>query len=224
MTPAEILQHPHVAPSTAWKAVEKLLGLGAKVYEPETLQIELGRRGVEWTPERAAKILGAQTILVSRTWTYDYNVLFAFALACGGSPASSDAHHHPEVHDLAWAMLEIEALTGQQPCDDHGFDPDNIDPAIAVVLHDDGWVLTPDVLRFAQDALDRQNGEHHTELRDQTRERWEMLKPTPEKSGRAVFDEVPESALKAQLRHLYDCQMEIAARSKLREEQRRELL
>jgi len=224
MSAIDVLQHPRVAPSSAWAAVEKLLGQGARVYEPETLEVELGRRGVVWEPPLAAKILGAQTMIVTRTWTWDYDVLFAFALAGSGVPSAADAIHHPEPHDLAWAMREIEVLCGHAPDDDHGFDPDRIDPAIAAVLHHDGWVLAPEALAFAQVALDRLTGPDHAALRNKVAERWSALKAAPEADARRVYAEVPESALRAQLGHLYSCALELSARAALREEHRRGLL
>lgn len=224
MSALDVLRHPHVAPSSAWAAVERLLGPGARVYEPETIELELGRRGVSWEPPLAAKILGAQTVIVSRAWSWDYDVLFAFALAGSGVPAAADAIHHPEPHDLAWAMCEIEALCGLAPDADHGFDPDRVDPAIAAVLHHDGWVLAPEPLAFAQSALDRFTGPDHAALRDKVAERWAALRAAPEADARRVFAEVPESALKVQLGHLYSCALELSARAALREEHRRGLL
>ncbi len=219
----EVLQHPHAACSSAWRAVLKLLGATALAYEPDTLRIELERRGIEWTPSLAAKVLGAQTIQISREWVHNYDVFFAFALAASGVPAASDALHHPSPVDLAWAVMDIEELTGAKLTDDEGFDPDRVDPAIAVVLHDDGWVYTPDSLRFAQDALDLLNHDPGHTLRDEVAKKWAAVKGLDAETVKRAYGEIPDNAVKVQLGHLYDCATELNARGMLREHHRHEL-
>lgn len=218
MTPEEILKDPHAAPSVVWKIVEAWLGEAARVYETETLHLGLERRGVPWTPELAAKVLGAQTILVSNVWTYDYDVFFAFSLACDGVPSASDAHHHPTPIQMAWAASEIEELTGKELTHDEGLDPDTVDPAIALVLFEDGWIVTPDTLTFVQDALDRLTPDHQ-KLRADVQEAWARLRGLDEATVRRTVAslEGPEGV---QLTHLLDCGLELKARACLREEHR----
>lgn len=224
MDAVEILRDPHAACSSAWAAVVKLLGPAALAFEPDTLRIELERRGIEWTPVVAAKVLGAQTIITTREWIYRFDVVFSFALAASGVPSSSDQHPHPTPADLAWAVLDIEELTEAKITDDHGFDPDNVDPAIAVVLHDDGWVYTPDPLRFAQDSLDLLNHDEGNALRNEVAEKWEHAKVLDVDAVRRVHAELPDNAVKIQLGHLYDCALELKARAELRERHRRGLV
>lgn len=199
MTPLQILQDPQVPPSVVWAVVEKLMGKEALAYEPDTLRIELTRRGASWDAI-APKVLGAQTIQVTRVWVWDHDALFAFALACDGLHADPELVHHPEIAAVAWAVDEIAELVGSPMTDERGFDPDTIDPAIAVLLHDEGWVVAPEPLCFVQEDLDRLN-HHQTPLRDQVQAAW--LLPDP------PVDETPRGV---QLARLSDVATERAAR------------
>lgn len=151
----EVLADPHVAPSIAWKAVAQACGIDVELWEPDTFRAELKRRGVEPSDALMAKLLGAQTVKTTNTFAFDHDVLFAFALACDGVPAASDAFHHPTVEQLAWAMHEIDRLAPHPMSEDAGFDPDEIDPAVAMLLLDEGFVLAPVELGFCQEVLDR---------------------------------------------------------------------
>ena len=141
--------------SVAWTAALKVLGLTLPAWEPDTIRIELERVKIPPTDALMAKLLGAQTVVTGPVWSYDHDVLFSLALACDGVPAAADCFAHPTPEQLCWLMHELNALTGHTFTEDDGFDPDTIDPAIAVVLHDEGMPLAPPELSFAQDALAR---------------------------------------------------------------------
>lgn len=214
MEPREVLADPHVSPSAAWDAVCRCLGAGALAYEPETLHLELERKGVSWN-DVGAKVLAAQTCLVTRDWLWNFDVLFAYAVVAGGGTAAADAIHHPTVIDLAWAVDDLEVLTNKTLDHDAGFDPDRVDPAVAVLLHDEGWVLTPRSLSFAQESLDQLT---HVEpsFRQELLRRWTLLELAPEDKARALYAAAAESPLRTQLGHLLDCALEIRARTTLR--------
>ena len=217
MGPLDVLKAPSASPSSVWAALKACLGVGVGVYETETFVIELHRRGVEWSEALSAKVLGAQTIVVTNTWAYDHDVLFAFALATDGIGAASDAFHHPTVIQLAWAVREIESLRDQQITEDHGFDPDAIDPAVAIVLHEDGWVYPPDPLAFCKDSLARMDRSEGP-TRAIVAERWPLLRGADDAEARKVYDAVADSPLKTQLGLLFDCELELRARARLRQE------
>jgi hypothetical protein len=221
MDALEILKDTHASASVAWAAVEALLGRGARAWEPETLHLELERRGVPWDDAVSAKVLGAQTILTTRSWSHDHVVFFAFAMACDGHPAGSVAH--PTVTQLAWAVTEVEALTEGKIGEDEGFDPDGVDPALALVLHDDGWVLTPSQLQFCQHALSSLDRSEGT-LRGKVERVWGKLRYLPDDQLRSLVARAPEDAVGVQVAHLADCELEVRARAHLRAEHRRELL
>lgn len=213
MSPLDVLKNPDAAPSSCWHALEALFGAGIRAWEPETLHLELERRGIEWDDALSAKVMGAQTVLTTRAWSHDHSVFFAFALACEGQPAGGVAH--PTAAQMAWAVTEIEALTEGKIDEDIGFDPDGVDPAIAVVLHDDGWVLTPDELRFCQLALSNLDQGDET-LRARVMTVWSVIKPLTDEAIHAVCKKAPEDDVGVQVTRLACCELELRERSRLR--------
>lgn len=202
----ELLQDPHVELSVAWNAAMVALGGTLAAWEPDTIRIELERRKVLATDSLMAKLLSAQTVILGPTWTYDHDVLFALALACDGIPAASDAIHHPTPEQLCWVIYEIERLTGDKITLDHGFDPDTVDPAIAVVLHDEGMVLAPDPLAFAQESLDRFTKLGYA-FTNKVEKAWAEHRHESNEALRRMLRSEPDSPLNAQLHRLAACRL-----------------
>lgn len=213
-----LLNDPQACPSVIWTALRKTYGLGVGVWEPDTFRVELRRRGVEVTDGLMAKILGAQTVATTDTWATRHDVFFAFALACDGVPAASDAHTHPTYEQLCWAVREIEAISGRAVTNEEGVDPDEIDPAVSVVMMDDGLVVAPDELAFAEDVLARLTPDHD-ELRAQAKAAWAPLKALEPEALRAKLEGLDDTALNVQLARLGDARLYVAARVGLRSTQ-----
>lgn len=210
MDAAEVLRNADACPSAVWDALKHLLpGCGA--WEVETLRIELERRSVPWTEAFGAKVLGAQTITQTSSWSFDHDVLFQFCLACDGISANSTAIVQPTVLQLAWGVDEVRTLTGLPlGVDDDGFDEDTIDPGIGVILHEDGWVVAPDELAFAQDALTRLDASDGS-LRAKVSRVWASLRSKPCEELRKLVDAAPEDDLQAQIARLADVAIEMRA-------------
>lgn len=215
MNPSARLKDPTVEPSDALRALLELLGPQCAAYEPETIWFELARRGILDPGNHAgdalkAKLMGALTVVSSNAWTTDHDAFFAFALACDGVPASAEALHHPTVCQLAWAIHEIAAIRGMRVTDDEGFDPDTVDPAIAAVAYDEGFVVLPTELSFADDALARLYDAEGLALRVRTK--WEALSKLTPAQLRAELAGQPEDVTEAQLRRLADVALYIQGR------------
>lgn len=209
-----------VVTSVALAAVKKLLGEECLHWEPETMRIELSARGVSVNDGLMSKILSAITVVTTNTWTYDHDVLFAFAVACCGVPSDPDALRHPTPEQLCWAVNELRVLTGAVIDDDEGFDPDAIDPAVATVLHDEGYILAPEELMFAQDVLEKQNQYgHDAELLKSVKEGWQTLSKVPVDQLHKLLDKLDEDAEGVQVRRLGDCKLYVAEREVRRAKQ-----
>ncbi len=220
MTAATVLRDPEVAPSVAWAAVKKLLGPTCEAWEFDTIRIELSRRNIETTEGLMAKVFGAMTVATTNTWTYDHDVLFAFAVACSGVPADGEALHHPTPEELCWAISEIHAIRQKRPDEDEGFDPDTVDPAIAVVLHDDGYIMAPDELKFAQPALDKLNRNGETaELKKEIRDAWKVICEMPVAELHKQLSQLDEEPAEVQIHRLGDCRLYVAERELSRAKQ-----
>lgn len=220
MSAKAVLQDPEVAPSVALAALKRLLTPSALGWEFDTIRIELQRRGVEPTDGLLTKLAGALTIANGRQWCYDHDVLFAFAVACSGTPADSEALLHPTPEQLCWGLREITALTGAAITDEEGFDPDTIDPAIAAILHYSGYVLAPEPLAFAQEALDDHNRyAHDGDLRKDAKASWRVFNALPVGALRAALEKLDEDPLNVQMHRLGDCKLYVAAKELLRARQ-----
>lgn len=203
MSAKEALQNSAVAPSVAWDAAKQLFGTQVGDWEPDVFRIELPRRGVEVTDSLMAKLLAAQTVATTYGWAYDHSALFGIALACDGIPASYTEIRQPTVEQLCWAIHEINAIAQKAPTDDDGFDPDEVDAAIAVILISEGFVHHPKELSFCHDVLMGLSSAS-PELHRQTDEAWKQLEDLPIPQMKGIVSETDEDELGVQLRRLAD--------------------
>ena len=209
----DVLKDPQLLSSVALVAIKRLLGPNVVTWEPDTIRIELKRREIDPTDDLMAKVMSSITVATTNTWTTDHDVLFAFAVACCGVPANAEVMAHPTPEQLCWAMHEIQAITGHAITEDEGFDPDAIDPAIAVVLHDEGFVYAPEDLEFVQDNLDRLTAPAHVDdLRRRVIAACKIMAELPTETLRRHLDKLGESAADIQLRRLGDCKLFVAER------------
>lgn len=214
----EILSEPTLAPSVAWKAVSKAFGHDVELWEPDTFRLELHRRGIDPNEALMAKLMAAQTIKTTHTFAHDYDVLFAFSLCCDGVPAACDAHHHPTVEQLCWAIHEIDRIAEKPLSHDEGFDPDEIDPAVAVVLLEEGFAIPPLELDFCRDVLNRMS--HADPLfRGEVTHAWEPYEHADPEALHSKLDGLPETPLNVQLHRLADVKRYVSEKERERERQ-----
>lgn len=202
----DILRDPNISVSMSWNALTELYDKGIRDWEPDTFAYTLHKAGVPPTASLMSKILAAQTVVTSNVCFHDHEAFFALALACDGIAAVSGQYLHPTPEELVAAVDEISILRGKMPNDDEGFDPDEIDPAIAGVLAMDGFFVAPDGLGFVQHALDNLTPGVATPMRAVCKERWQELKDLSPSELVAKADEL-ENMVSVQLHRLSDIQM-----------------
>lgn len=208
---SELLSDPAVELTIAWTAAQGLLGPTLPAWEFETIKLELERRHVPTTEGLMAKLLAAQSCAVTRAWTTDHDVFFAFALACDGIGANPGAIHHPTPEQLCWAVKELESLTEARITDDHGFDPDTVDPAVAVVLLDEGLCVAPEELTFARDVLEKITPGSKT-LAPKAYAAFSRLRDYPDETLRRTLRDDPTSDVDVQVHRLIECQLYVEER------------
>lgn len=204
---------PDAPPSAVWMQAGLLFGETIPVWEPDTFRIELSRRSIEPTDSLMARLLGAQTILTSPTWLHDHVAFFAFACACDGIPASYDVQRQPTVEQLCWAILECERFHPGfiKGIEDVGFDPDEVDAAISVVLLDDGWAVLPEQLTFCEDVFKRlYRGD--PDLPGRVSKAWDKIKHLDAAALAYEVRHLDETAVNVQLQRLADCRLAVDAR------------
>lgn len=222
MNPRAVLLNPEVCPSVAWAATKALLG-PVDHWEAESLRIELERRLGEVPEALAVKVLAAQTIATTFNWAWDHQAVFAFALACDGVSVGHDDVLQPTVEQLCWAMREVDALAQPPWGPDHGFDPDEVDAAVAVLLVEEGFADTPPELAFCRDVFAGLSPAS-VELRRQTRAAREALDAVPLDRAREIAAETGEDELGVQVRRMVDVRAYVEERLDRRTRQHAQLL
>lgn len=206
MSAREVLRDSSVCPSAAWRAAVYLWGPGIRDWEPDVFRYELERKGVTASNTLMAKLLAAQTVTSHTSWLSDHVVFFAFCLACEGVPPIPGMPQHPTPEALAWGVDEMKALRPElaKRMPDEGFDPDEVDPAVAVVLVHDGWHVAPKELDFADDCVESEashgddNYKTLVELRD-------AIAAADEDKLKSIEKDVDETEAGVMASRLLDC-------------------
>jgi len=132
-------------------------------WEPETVWIELKRLGFSVGAANRNKILCCSAIKVNRAEIVHPNVFQNIVLTLNNEIPTVDQEEEVEVEQMAWALVCLRAFLPHRVLElDYG-------PVAytADVLHDEGYVLAPQVLSFAQVGLTRKN--HNLELEAEVR-------------------------------------------------------
>lgn len=213
MSSREVLRNPDACPSAVWKAAVYLWGPEVRDWEPDVFRYELERKAVTANPSLMAKLLGAQTIVAHTRWLSDHLVFFAFCLACDGVSPSPGLPQHPTPEQLAWGVEEMKALRPElaRRMPDEGFDPDEIDPAVAVVLVHDGWFVAPKELDFADDVvrneanMEDEDDSHAKVDYDKLLELRDAIASADPEKIRSIEKDVDETAAGVTASRLIDC-------------------
>jgi len=142
---------------TVFEAARLILSDELESWEGETVQMELDRLGIKIPELNLEKILCVAALKLPELVITDHVVFKNMALVLNG--------HHPHhsidevipVHDICWAVASIHTFEKTLVYFDH--EPITY---IARVLHDEGFMLAPPGLKFAQVQLTAMN--HNTDL------------------------------------------------------------
>lgn len=177
-------------------------------WEPYTIYEMLERDfNIISSESLQAKILAVQTVRITDTWTNDYEVFFNFCLSEDGLPAASDAFPYPTPEQLCWGVKELEKIFNKKITDDEGFDPDTVDPAVASLLINEGFVYTPDPLHFCLDVMENLIDSEHKDLMKNVEKIWKQLKKHENTIDikNAIENSDKEDPLTVQISRLADC-------------------
>jgi hypothetical protein len=154
-------------------AAESLMGDEFIAWEPETLWLELERRGLEVPLPNRAKLQAALALVLMPSFYWDAVVFEKTALAFDHVVPNPDALEEATAAQLAWAAVEAARIVAHHgdPARDVGHEPAAY---AAVVLHREGLVAAPGELAFGQRELDRLNG-GDAGLRDRVKTAWAAL-------------------------------------------------
>jgi hypothetical protein len=201
-----LLTTPTTSALALLAAARSLLGDEFSAWEPETIWLELERRGLEAPLPNRAKLQAALALVLVPAFYWDAVVFEKTALAFDHVVPNPAALEEATAAQLAWAVREAARIVA---C--HGDSPREFahEPAAyaGVVLHREGLVVSPEELTFAQHQLDSLNGPGGRDLRDQVSTAWAAT----DKATLAA-QPYPETGAGVQLARLASVEMHVRER------------
>lgn len=203
LPPKDIFADPAAGATELFLVAHKHLGPEFVHFEPETLWTSFDVETVN-----RDQLLAAMGLATHPSFFWDFRTFGNTALAFGDHAVVHDAVPRPEARDMAWALFEAELLNALS---DDPAEPEldeEVLAYIATVLHEEGFVLAPDLLEGAQEALDRMTSPEGRALKDEVRRQWETLK-----NHNLERLPTPTSALDVQLTRLAEVRLYLVKRA-----------
>lgn len=175
--------------SAICKAAETVLGDGWLVWEPESIWKELHHEGVDVPLGNRQQLMAGRGLLIHGRFYYDGLVFDRTCAAFSNEVLNMDALDETLAMHLAWGVNEAAKL-----CELFEHTPEPFDREVVTVcaaqLWEEGMVLAPDELSFAQTALDKEWSVECCGLKDKVQRAWADLRghslrdvPYPETPG-----------------------------------------
>jgi hypothetical protein len=154
-TAQRLLQDAHTTATGCFRATERLCGPGFRAWEPESIWLTLERRGVDVPVLNRDKILAASTLTIIPAFWFEVNAFENTVMAFNNVLSEGEILQEATPAQLNWAVYEAEMLYSQASDiqETTEFDREPIGYT-AIVLNRAGFILAPELLSFAQDALD----------------------------------------------------------------------
>lgn len=210
----KLLADDETVASTVLCALHALFQDQWLVWEPESVWLELERQGCHISLGNTQQALAGRSLLTTGRFWYDALVYDATCSAFSNEVLSLDMPEDSLVAHLAWGVDEAAAI-----CRDHGDDILDYDREVveftAHRLYDEGFVVAPQGLEFAQKALDRRypKTEAHAELVAAVQGAYAELHKVASETREVPY---PESARGVQLARLASVDAFLADRRKAR--------
>ncbi len=168
------------APATFVLMAIESLYRNSLAWEPESVWLELADDGIDLSEENRNKFLAAATLLRTPSFFWDANIFEDTCLAFNSAPVIVDVIQEASPGQLAWGVFEAHLISQIREPElagegDAGFQFD-FEPCkyTAVILHQLGFVLAPELLEFSQKDLDALNKDS-VDLKSQVKDRWTTL-------------------------------------------------
>jgi|MudIll2142460700_1097286.scaffolds.fasta_scaffold00163_17 hypothetical protein len=152
---AEMLRDQHTTATGCYRAVGVVCGPSFRAWEPESIWLTLERKGIDVSVLNRDKIMAASTLTMIPAFWFEVNAFENTVMAFNNVLSDGEVLQEATPAQINWAVYEAEMLYGQ--ADDvpeaPAFDREPM-RYTAVVLHRAGFIVTPQLLSFAQKELD----------------------------------------------------------------------
>lgn len=168
----QLLRNEETLATSCFCAVDLLLPNSWRIWEPETVWLELDHLNVDIPESNRAQVMAIRTLLNTDRFWYDAPIFAKICNTLNNEDINYDAMEDVPVAYIAWAIKEVKALL-------QGFDPAVIpefdrEPVgyTAIQLFREGFVVAPDLLSWAQPSLDNYYPKETEDLRQKVQTNW----------------------------------------------------
>lgn len=173
----QLLQDEHTTATGCFRATELLCGPTFRIWEPESIWLTLERQGINIPVINRDKILAAITLTVVPAFWFEVNAFENTIMAFNNIVSDYEILQEATPAQINWAVFEAELLYSQasniEETTEFDYEPINY---TAIVLNRAGFILTPDLLSFAQNALDKLNKDGVNVDKTALRKTWDDTK------------------------------------------------
>lgn len=191
-------------------AARSLFGVQITAWEPETIWLTLERKeGIDLGTRARNKLQAAITLIVNPAFYWDSLVFQRTAQALNGEYFDPEALQEVAPSDQCWAVYEASVIRGLDL--DVPVAPDydeDVQSYTAVCLKRDGFVVPPEQLAYARDALQYQYPKEAREFATQVANSWAQVKKEDLQERK-----FPENPLGVQLSYLAGCKLFVEERA-----------
>jgi len=181
----QFLQQEDTPPALLLRSLEALLGGESLNYEPESIEIELANAQCPVSDSTWDKLLAAQTLMYNEPFYWEYGAFHNTILAFTNEPVIPSAVQVVTPCELAEGILAAEILRKvyHKLILDFDYEPQSY---TATILKQEGYVICPPVLEFAQEALDLAINKEAKELQLKVKEKLKEGKFTDDGSEESI--------------------------------------
>jgi hypothetical protein len=156
-------------------ALTLLYGDGVRAWEPETIWLTLDRADVDAPLLNRDKILAAFTLLMLPAFWWEVSAFENTVCVFNNVHMNPETLHEASPAQIAWAVYEAELLFAESDIDETPeFDHEPI-TYTGTVLHRAGFLVAPQLLRFAQTTLDKLNGTGAVVTKQAVQDAWKRI-------------------------------------------------
>ena len=175
MTALKLLRDDDTVASVVCKALESVIGEGWLLWEPESIWKELKYKGVDVPIGNRQQIMAARGLLVHGRFFYDGLVFDRSCAAFSNEVLDIDELDETLAMHLAWGIDEAKKICElfEDPFLDLDREPITV---VSAQLWEEGFIVAPDELSFAQPSLDREWPEESRKLKKEVETLWNSLR------------------------------------------------
>jgi len=196
-----ILEDEDATATAVFLAAHQTLGNAFLAWEPESIWMEFEDKSVDLPFENRDKLMAVMTIMMGDAFHWDALIFENTVEAFNNIPSAPDAIQEASPGEIAWGVFEAELLAQYAGyVGEYDYEPARY---TALSMHRDGLAVAPELLTFAQEALDGFNNNEAADLKESTMSRWNKADKTKLESLK--LEEAPEDIQMAYLAsiHLY---------------------